>query len=341
MAIRVAQWGTGIVGAAAVRAMVERPDLELVACFAWSKEKVGRDLGEICGTAPLGVRATDSVAQLIAARPDVVLYMPLAWDVDAMVRLLEAGIDVISTANFITGASYGRAEQARLDAAARRGGASLYGSGINPGHANALGLLATGVCRRVTRVSVLESVDSTNYASAETWRALGFGELPGKPGLAEVAKRRSLVFLDAVEMMAGALRVKLDEVRYDVEFGVATRDLDLGYMQIGRGRICGLQGRWSGMLGGRAVIELSLMWRLGNAMEPDWKPVEGYVIEVEGDPGVRCRYSAVYGASPDFGLITAMPAVNAIPAVVAARPGLVTAADLPLIVAAHGVRSGA
>jgi hypothetical protein len=339
MPIRVAQWGTGIVGGAAVRAIAEHPELELVACFAWGKEKVGKDLGELCNTRRLGVRATDSLEAILAAKPDCVLYMPLVWDVDAMVRLLEAGSNVISTANFITGASYGRADEARLDAAAKRGGVSLYGSGINPGHANALGLMATAICKRVTRVSVLESVDSTAYASAETWRALGFGELPGKPGLVETAKQRSLVFLDAVEMMARALALRLDDVRYDVDFGVATRDLDLGYMQIGKGRICGLKATWSGISNGRAVIELGLMWRLGKAMQPDWKPVEGYVIEVDGEPNVRCRFHAEYGADADFGLVTAMPAVHAIPAVVAARPGLVTAADLPLIAAAHCVRS--
>ncbi|HXZ86842.1 MAG TPA: dihydrodipicolinate reductase [Myxococcota bacterium] len=339
MPIRVAQWSTGIVGSAAVRAIAEHPELELVACFAWGRDKVGRDVGVLCGIGRLGVAASDSLDALIAARPDCVLYMPLLWDVDAMLRLLEAGIDVISTANFITGASYGRAEQARLDAAARRGGASLYGTGINPGFANALGLMATAICRRVERVSVLESVDSTAYASAETWRALGFGELPGKPGLVEAARQRSLVFLDAVEMMAAALRLKLDDVRYDVAFGVATRDLELGYMQIARGRICGLKAVWSGIAHGRPAIELGLMWRLGDAMEPDWKPVEGYVIEVDGEPGVRCRFHAEYGAGADFGLVTAMPAVHAIPAVVAARPGLVTAADLPLVVAAHCVRA--
>jgi hypothetical protein len=337
MKIRVAQWGTGIVGAAAVRAIAEHPELELVACFAWSKDKVGRDLGEICGIGTLGVRATDSIDAILAARPDCVLYMPLDWDVEAMLRLLESGINVISTANFITGASYGRADEARLDAAAKRGGVSLYGTGINPGFANALGLIATGLCKRVERVSVLESVDSTAYASAETWRALGFGELPSKPGLVEIAKRRSLVFQDAVEMMARALALPLDEVRYDVEFGVATRDLALGYMDIPKGHICGLNATWSGISRGRKAVELGLMWRLGQHMEPDWKAVEGYVIEVQGEPSVKCQLHAVYGKDPDFGLVTAMPAVHAIPHVVAAEPGLVSVAELPLICAAHCV----
>ena len=333
MALRVVQWTTGIVGAAAVRALAEHPELELVGGYAHSPEKVGRDLGELCGTEPLGIRASGDAEELLALRPDCVLYMPLLWDVDEMVRILESGANLVSTANFVTGASYGRDAQRRLDEAARRGGVSLYGSGVNPGFANALALTATAVCRRVERVSVLESVDSTGYASAETWRALGFGSPPDTPGLAEAARERSLVFLDAVEMMAEALAAPLDEVRYEVEFGVATRDLDLGYMRIAEGRVCGLKGWWSGMVGGRAAIRLGLMWRLGDAMEPDWRPEEGYVIEIEGEPGVRCRFQVDYAADPDFGGITAGPAIHAIPAVCAARPGLVTARDLPLIAA--------
>ena len=334
MTLRVVQWTTGIVGAAAVRSIALHPELEIVGAYAFSPDKVGQDIGALCDIAPQGIAATDDIDALLVLRPDCVLYMPLLWDVDVMVRILESGVNLISTANFITGASYGREAQSRLDAAAKRGGVSLYGSGINPGFANALGLMATSVCRRVDRISVLESVDSTGYASAETWRALGFGSPPDTPGLVEIARKRSLVFLDAVEMMADALVVKLDDVQYDVEFGVATKDLDLGYMQIAKGNVCGLKAWWSGMIGDRAVIQLGLMWRLGSAMEPDWQTEEGYVIEIDGEPGVRCRFHAEYGADPDFGLITAMPAVHAIAAVCAARPGLVTVKDLRMTIAA-------
>ena len=144
-----------------------------------------------------------------------------------------------------------------------------------------------------------------------------------------------LVFLDSVEMMAAALAVRLDEVRFDVEFGTATKDLDLGYMKIGKGTICGLKGVWSGIVNGKSVIELGLLWRLGDAMAPDWPTEEGYVVEVDGVPSVRARYAIHYPANlTDFGAATANPAVNAIRAVVAARPGLITADQLPLITAA-------
>ena len=335
MPLRIVQWTTGLVGRSAVKAVLDHPELELVGCYAWSPDKVGRDVGELCDLGQkIGVTATNDLDAILALRPDCVLYMPLEWVVDDMVRLLEAGINVVSTANFITGKSYGEKDMLRLDEAARRGGVSLYGSGINPGLANVLGLVSTAVCRRVDRVSVLESVDATAYASAQTWLDIGFASPPDTPGLYERARQRMLVFLDSVEMMAAALEVSLDEVRFDVEFGTATKDLDLGYMKIGKGTICGLKGVWSGIVNDRAVIELGLCWRLGNAMEPSWPTEEGYVIEVDGVPRVRARFAIQYPANlTDFGIATANPAVNAIRAVVAARPGIVTADQLPLVMA--------
>lgn len=340
--LRIVQWTTGLVGRSAVRAVLDHPELELVGCFAWSADKVGRDVGELCGfDEEIGITATNDIEAILALRPDCVLYMPLQWVVDDMVRLLEAGINVVSTANFITGKSYGEADMRRLDEAARRGGVSLYGSGINPGLANVLGLVATAVCRRVDRVSVLESVDATAYASAQTWLDIGFASPPDSPGLYDKARTRMLVFLDAVEMMAAALEIDLDEVRFDVDFGVAKKDLDLGYMKIPKGTICGLKSVWSGIAGGKAVIELGLLWRLGDAMEPNWPTEEGYVIEVDGVPSVRARYAIQYPANlTDFGVATANPAVNAIRAVVAAPQGLVTADRLPLVTAAGFVAGG-
>ena len=235
MTIRVVQWTTGQVARAAVRAVLAQPGLELVGCYAWSPQKVGRDVGELCGLPPLGITTTGEIEAIVALRPDAVLYMPLMWNVDDMVRLLEAGINVISTASFITGRSYGEAAMVRLHQAAESGGVSLYGSGINPGLASVVALTSAAACREVERISIHEAVDCTPYASPETWRALGFGAPPDTPGLADIMRQRMLAFADAMEMMAQALHVELDEVRFLPEMGVAKRDLDLGYMQIDRG----------------------------------------------------------------------------------------------------------
>src|SRR6186713_570553 len=61
MAVRVVQWTTGNVGQRSVRAVVSHPDLELIGCYAWSPDKVGRDVGELCGIDPVGVTASNDI----------------------------------------------------------------------------------------------------------------------------------------------------------------------------------------------------------------------------------------------------------------------------------------
>jgi hypothetical protein len=217
-----------------------------------------------------------------------------------------------------------------LREAAERGGASIYGTGINPGLASVVALAASATCRQVERISVSEAADCTGYESARQWKVLGFGSPPDRPDLAERAQRRTAVFGDSLEMMAAALRVKLEDRAFRLELGLATKDLDLGYMEIPKGTVCGMNFVWTGIVAGKPLLELGLKWRLGNSMEPNWDIAHGYTIEIDGIPQVRLRYIP---DENDYSAGTANPAVNAVPAVVAARPGLVLAGDLPLIVA--------
>lgn len=337
MTIRVVQWTTGSVASNAVRAVLAHRELELVGAYAWSAEKAGRDVGELVGLNPLGVTATADIDAIIALRPDVVLYMPLLWEVDHMVQLLEAGINVISTANFITGRSYGEADMKRLHAAAEQGGVSLYGTGISPGLVNAVALTVAGGVRDLERISIWEEADVSVYQSEETWNALGFGRPPDTPGLAEGAKARQLVFQDVVEMMGSALDVELDDVSHRLDLGLATEDVDLGWMQIPKDTVCGQKGVWTGTHNGRALIEVGLTWWLSDKIEDGFaSEAHGHVIEVVGTPSFRVVSEIVrpegvdlMGATDE----TAHAAVNAVPGVVAAKPGLVTVADLPLITA--------
>ena len=92
--IRLVQWTTGNISRAAVKGVLERPDLELVGVYAYSADKVGKDVGELCDLdGPLGVRATNDIDAILALKPDCVLYMPLHPDVDHLERLLRAGIN--------------------------------------------------------------------------------------------------------------------------------------------------------------------------------------------------------------------------------------------------------
>ncbi len=340
MSLRVVQWTTGNVGRRAARAVLRHPDLDLVGVYAYGHDKVGRDAGELCGVGPLGLTATDDVDTLLAEAPDCVSYNPMFPSIDDLERLLLAGVNVVSTAGFLTGRAYGPEATARLTEAARRGGATLYGTGINPGHANVFALVSAAICDRVDRISVLESADASGYASPDTQRSVGFASPFDDPDLPGQAALGTEVFGDAVAMMGDALEITLDEIGSEFEFARATADNDLGFMVIPEGTVAGVRGCWFGVSGARRVIELRFEWKMGVHLEPDWKLRHGYFVEIDGEPTVRSQLQLLPPADwdePDFmglGMImTAMPAVNAIPAVCAAPPGIVTAAELPLVTA--------
>src|SRR5215831_6701567 len=122
--LKVVQWTTGKTGSAAVRGMAGHPVLQIVGCYAYSPDKVGRDVGELAGIDPIGVTATNDVDALLALQPDCVVYNPMWHDTDEVVRILEAGIDVVSTAAFINGRGLGEGRD-RIVAACERGGATM------------------------------------------------------------------------------------------------------------------------------------------------------------------------------------------------------------------------
>jgi hypothetical protein len=339
MPLRVVQWTTGNVGRQSVAAIVEKPGLELVGCYAWSPDKVGRDVGELCGLGPLGVTATHDVGALLALRPDCVVYNPMWPSVDELVRILEAGVNVVSTAAFINGRRLGSDRQKLVDAC-ERGAASLFGTGINPGFIELLSIVIAGVCDRIDKITVNEAAHTMGYDSPDTEKAAGFGRPIDDPDLQQMTAEGTAVFGEAVAMVADALGVELDAVVCEAEYAKTTEDLDLGSWRIAAGCVAGLAASWQGKIGDRTVVELNARWKKAVTLEPDWKIEDGHVIEVRGRPTVQAKLQFL--PPPDFQaesladfmvlghIMTAMPAVNAIPVVVAAAPGIVSYTNLPL-----------
>jgi len=339
MTHRIVQWTTGNVGKQSVIAIARNPGLELVGCFAWSPDKVGRDVGELCGLDPLGTAATDDVDALLALRPECVVYNPMWPSTDELVRILEAGVNVITTAAFVNGRRLGP-DRKRLVDACERGGASLFGTGVSPGFIELLGIVCAGISDRVDKVAISEAAHTMGYDSPDTEKPAGFGRPIDDPNLQAMTAEGTGVFGEAVAMVADALGVELDDIVCEAEYAKTTTDLDLGSWQIAAGCVAGVAASWQGRVGGRTVVELNVRWKKAPVLEPDWKIEDGWVIEVQGRPTVRANVSFL--PPPDFQatsladfmvlghIMTAMPAINAIPAVVAAEPGIVTYADLRL-----------
>jgi 4-hydroxy-tetrahydrodipicolinate reductase len=336
--LRVIQWTTGNIGTRSLHAIATRPDLELVGVYAHAADKVGRDAAELGAlSSPTGVLATDDVSALLALQPDACVYNPVWSSVDELCRLLEAGVNVCSTAGWITGGKLAPEERERVQKACERGGSSMFGSGAHPGFTNLMSIVGSQMCETVDRITVTESVDCSAYASGPTMAAMGFGQAPDTPGLEESVGRESEVFAEAAAMTADAMGVTLDRLTFDATFAVATADSDLGFMAIPRDTVAAVQGYHRGWVGNRNVVAVGFQWTMGAHVDAPFTLAHGHVITIDGRPSANIRVRVLPPADWDedgymgAGMIyTAMPAVNAVPAVVAAAPGIVTFKDLPL-----------
>ena len=353
---RVVQWTTGNVGKSSVQAIAANPHYELVGLFAWSEDKVGRDAGELAGIEPLGVLATDDVDALLALEPDCVIYNPMWNDVDELARILSAGVNVVASASFITGDNLGDGRGA-LEEACRKGGATLFGSGVSPGFAELLAIVAATACDRIDKITIAESADTTLYDSPDTERPVGFGTAIDDPNLEPMAAKGTAIFAEAVRLVADAIGVELDEIRCVAEYAQTTEDLVMASWTIPTGHVAGVAASWQGIVNGETVIDINVRWKKGQTLEPDWQlDADGWKITIDGRPTVNMQVGflpppdmiASATSIEDFfvlgHIMTAMPPIHAIPAVVAAAPGIATYNDLPLhlpravVPAAHGRR---
>lgn len=341
MGIRVALWSTGEVGRQALKMVIDTPGLELVGVAAHGAAKHGTDAGEVAGRAATGIAIGPAdVGHVLGTEPDVVVHCPLpsarteqgpGHDTEVIAALLAGGTDVITTVGYVWPWAYddGRAE--RLEAACAAGGSTLHGTGLNPGFQNELfPLVLSRLSARVDRVYVRESTVFDRYPSPTViLDMMGFG---GDPGAGIDPTYRTWLdglFRESVLLVAAGLGVEVERIDLDVELTAAEVERRIAAGVIAPGTIDGQRWSWSAMIGDREVIRLETVFRAHPETQPDW-PSPGFVAEVAGRPAVRFEV----GHWIDGGLLaTAAMAVNAVPAVQAAPPGIRSALDLPVITA--------
>ena len=342
--LRVVQWSTGGVGRLAAAALHARPDLALVGAFVSDPAKVGRDVGELAGGGPIGLAASDDAGALLDLAPDCVCYTATGESrpdacVDDIAGMLARGIDVVTTSlpGLVHPAAFAPKHVEKLDAACRQGGATLYASGVEPGFAgDHLILLLSTLSHRIRSVRTQEIFTYTDYPVAFTmFEVFGFGKPPEHRCIMELPGVQAGSWGPPVRMVADRLGAPLDEVRETYEKVVTDRRLEVAAGVVEAGTVGAVRFETIGVVDGREAIVIEHVNRMAPDLAPHWPTSERdgtYRIAVEGEPSFETELR--FGGPSDFSdhgmLATAMRVVNAIPAVCAAAPGLVSAADLPL-----------
>jgi 2,4-diaminopentanoate dehydrogenase len=349
--VRVAVWSTGGIGSIAIRAVDRRPDLELVAVWVHSPEKVGRDAGELAGGDPVGVTATDDVDAILAEGVDCVVYAAQGPEQDAgsvpdYVRLLAAGVNIVTTSSWalLHPPTYEPTWRAQLEQAAADGGVSLYASGIEPGFAaDQLPILLTTMSNTIT------SIRSSEIAMYDTYPVtfmmmdvMGFGRPPDHDAMLGLPGSILSAWAPGINLIASALGVELDEIREEFDRVVSDRTFEVACGTIEAGTVGAIRTQAIGVVDGRDAIVIEHVNRMAADLAPEWPTSDRdglYRITIEGDPDIVCEMAAgdPEHASPGAMVATAMRVVNAVPYVVDAPPGLLTSLDLPITAPRHAL----
>lgn len=343
MAIKVFQWSSGGVGKTTARAAVERESLELVGLHVFSPSKVGVDVGDLIGTNPLGIQATSDIEVIKASDADVVIHTPLPslisgenedQDLDDFCELLAAGKHVITVVGYMYPKVYGQAVVDRLEAACQTGKSTFHSTGLNPGWmGDLLPLTISALCERIDHIHVQEVSRFDQYPSPEVmFGAMGFNATPDEYAEKIKGQKKWLdgLFTESVQMVADALDMGVTEVVSTLETRLTDIDLKVAAGTVRAGTVAGQHWRWSGMANGKEVIAHETVWRIHPDIAPDW--IEGNNwIRFKGRPNINFEVEADFGFMDEGGVATGMHAMNAIPEVVAAGPGIKTFLDLPWI----------
>jgi hypothetical protein len=354
MKYKVIVWGTGRVGKSSLIKVINHPDFELVGTYVYSEKKVGKDAGEICGLPETGIKATNSLDEILALEADVVIHVSLpsgtddTFQMDSEVRaLLESGKNVISTCGFRF-LPYGPPKRVNdFVAACEKGRATLYGTGENPGFFfERFATSATSLCQDIEHITLEESSDCSHWVIVNNPAAnmMQFGIPPEDYDLN--SPLRSWYDREFGETLAAAAEVlNLDVEGYDskLEIAAAHEDIKIPGGTVKKGTVSAQRYSQFAYVAGKPFLTFRSHWVLtknvpefGCDKMDFWKNDDAWRILIEGKPSfevtlnltlsldpVKYEGEEFYpdGQHPMF-LITSSTAVNAIPYVCAAKPGL-------------------
>lgn len=354
MAYRVIVWGTGFVGSSVLRILLSHSAYEVVGVIVNDPDKDGKDVGELVGGAPVGLRASRDKARVLAEPADAVAYfgpsaLHAAINLENLSAALRAGKNVVETSMGVFQNPKRAPDDVRrpIEEACAAGGVSLFSGGIDPGFGNDLfPLTVLGLCGRVDSVRTTEFLDAGTYPDQASLNALGLRTPLSEAPLLDVPGLMTSVWGGPLYMIAEALGVEVEETREIYQRWPTPHAADLPLGRVEEGCAAAQRIELQGIVRGEPRIIIDHVHRLMPEAAPDWPrpashPAHATRVEVRGSPNVvqETVLSEEHTGDGNGGscLSTGMRAVNAIPAVCAAAPGILSTLELPLIAGRGGM----
>ncbi len=335
--IRILQWGLGAMGSGMARLMLEKSGLQIVAAVDGRPDYVGKDLGDVLGAGKrLGVTVTDRPESVLdKANVDVVVIATTSWTKDQMDdlrKILSAGINCVSIAEEMALPEAQNPELAReIDELAKQNGVTIVGTGVNPGFVlDLLVVTLTAGCHSVERIEASRVNDLSPYGPT-VMRTQGVGTTPEafRAGVADGSIVGHVGFPESITMISDALGLGVDRIEQTREPIISTVRRETPHVVVEAGMVAGCSHIGVGYRGDKEVIRLVHPQQIHPQLE---NQDTGDYIHIYGKPEVHMSVKPeIAGGKATMGI-----AVNLIPLVFAATPGLKRMIDLPTPAALMG-----
>lgn len=333
MPIKVIQWGTGAAGLRSLKAILNNPALQLVGLYVARPERAGRDAGSFVDEPDTGVITTNDLGALLKTEADCLCYMGsfTTGGVADVLPFLRAGRNVVTpslsallTPQFAPKSLYDPVMEACL-----AGNSSFFSTGASPGYGTDFFPMAMlGIVDEIQEIRIQEIACYGHYPVVEVARSWGFGGAPGAPIPLFTGDKIRNSWESIPRDIARRLGVEIEEIRVVTDSGLAGRDVETAFYTIPKGTVANIRFQVQGLVAGKPfVIMEHVNYCDFEALPADWPRPNG--------PGRQLHYRTLVKGRPNLSAeieidypVAAVRMVNAIPAIVAAPPGIVAGADV-------------
>ncbi len=335
--IRVLQWGLGAMGSGMAKLMLEKNGLKIVAAVDSRPDYVGKDLGEVLKVGKtLGVKVTNKPEDVLKKENvDIVVIATTSWlkeQIPDLRKIVSAGINCISIAEEMADAYAQNPELAReLDDLAKKHEVTVLGTGVNPGFVLDLIVVAlSGGNHTVERIEASRVNDLSPYGPT-VMQTQGVGTTPEafKAGIADGSIVGHVGFPESIHMISDALGLGVDRIMQSREPIISKVFRETPHVKVQPGMVAGCSHIGIGYRGDKEVIKLVHPQQILPELENE---NTGDYINIYGKPEIHMSIKPEIAG----GIATEGLAVNMIPHVVAATPGLKRMIDMPVPAALMG-----